>query len=363
MNSSPSNVPRTVETQQDVAIVIPTVGRPSLAPLLESLAVSAGPVPLQLIVVDDRARPDGPLPLGRLPARLTSPLRIVHSGGRGPAAARNTGWRAGDASWIAFLDDDVIVGPSWLGDLADDIAHARGDVAGIQGVVRVPLPTDRRPTDWERGTAGLANAKWITADMAYRCDVLREVGGFDERFRHAFREDSDIALRVLDAGYSIASGRRTIVHPVRPTPWHTSIGQQRGNADDALMRRLHGRGWAKRSGSPPGRRLRHAGITGAAIAALGGLVARQPRAALLAGALWATGTGEFAWARIGPGPASANEVGKMLITSVVIPPLAVGHWLAGVVRHRHEQPRTPRALPDSSVSGAGAPAKPVSVPA
>ena len=30
--------------------------------------------------------------------------------------------------------------------------------AGSQGRLRVPLPADRRPTDWERGTAGLADA-------------------------------------------------------------------------------------------------------------------------------------------------------------------------------------------------------------
>ncbi len=35
---------------------------------------------------------------------------------------------------------------------------APATVAGSQGRVRVPLPEDRRPTDWERGTAGLATA-------------------------------------------------------------------------------------------------------------------------------------------------------------------------------------------------------------
>ncbi len=68
--------------------------------------------------------------------------------------------------------------------------------------------------------------------MAYRTDVLRRVGGFDERFPRAFREDADLALRVLDAGYGLVQGERRTQHPVRPAGWWASLHQQRGNADD-----------------------------------------------------------------------------------------------------------------------------------
>ena len=81
-------------------------------------------------------------------------------------------------------------------------------------MLTVPLPEHRRPTDWERTVAGLADARWATADMAYRREALAAVGGFDERFPRAYREDSDLALRVLDAGYEIRSGRRA-----RRSPW------------------------------------------------------------------------------------------------------------------------------------------------
>ncbi|MGW2262586.1 transferase, partial [Streptomyces sp. NPDC001780] len=57
-------------------------------------------------------------------------------------------------------------------------------------------------------------------------------------------------------------------------------------------------------------------------------------AAAVAGALWVLGTAEFARARIAPGPRTTAEVSTMLCTSVLIPPLAVGHRLAGLVRHR-----------------------------
>ena len=44
--------------------------------------------------------------------------------------------------------------------------------------------------------------------MAYRRDVLAAVGGFDERFPRAYREDADLGLRVVGAGWRIVRGAR-----------------------------------------------------------------------------------------------------------------------------------------------------------
>ncbi|NES35223.1 transferase, partial [Micromonospora sp. PPF5-17] len=46
------------------------------------------------------------------------------------------------------------------------------------------------------------------------------------------------------------------------------------------------------------------------------------------------GTAEFARARIAPGPRAADEIATMLVTSALIPPLAVAHWLRGWWRAR-----------------------------
>jgi HAD superfamily hydrolase (TIGR01662 family) len=119
---------------------------------------------------------------------------------------------------------------------------------------------------------------------------------------------------------------------------------QAGNADDVLMRRLHGPGWRERADAPLGRRPRHLAVTAAALTAVGLAAARRPRAALAAALAWAAGTGEFAWARIAPGPRDRAEVTTMLATSALIPPLATWHVLRGAVRHRRVRPW--RGLPD-----------------
>ena len=120
-------------------LVIPTVGRPSLHALLRSLAAADGPDPIEVIVVDDR--PGDPPPL-EVEAPL--PVRLLRSGGSGPAGARNVGWRAATTPWVSFVDDDVLLDPDWLALLADDLATDE-DVVAVQGRVTVPLPTDRAP--------------------------------------------------------------------------------------------------------------------------------------------------------------------------------------------------------------------------
>ena len=322
------------------AIVIPTIGRPSLRVLLDSLLRSAqatGAAVPSLVVVDDRLDPQ-PLNLPSLPTEVS----VRHSHGRGPAAARNVGWRAVDADWVAFLDDDVVVSEPWLADVLRDLSQQPPTVGGVQGRIFVPLPADRRPTDWERGTAGLETSKWITADMAYRTDVVRRVGGFDEQFPRAFREDADLALRVLDAGYTLVSGERRTQHPVRPAGWWASLHQQRGNADDVRMDRKHGRGWRRRAEAPLGRRPLHLLTTALALTVPVAGVLRRRKVATAGAAGWEILTADFSWRRIRPGPRDRVEVLKLLTTSVAIPPAATWHWTRALLRHERPGPGAAR---------------------
>jgi GT2 family glycosyltransferase len=311
----------------DYSVVVPTAGRPTLARLLHSLADTSGPRAARIVIADDRPRSS----TAALEPTTALPLEVVRSHGRGPAAARNAGARAAHSEWIVFLDDDVIVPPEWGRLLASDLAEARSSTAAIQGHIEVPLPRDRRPTDWERNVKGLEKARWATADMAYRRSVLMELGGFDERFSHAYREDTDLGLRTVRAGYSIELGRRCVVHPVGPSSALKSVVLQRGNADDALMRALHGRGWRVAGGVPPGRRPRHLLVSASGVAAVVAAWRRRRRPARWAATAYALGVAELAWARIAPGPRTPSEVITMIATSSLLPEAASYHWLRGAV--------------------------------
>lgn len=299
-------------------IVIPTSGRPSLATLVDAIG------PDGVIVVDDRRDRSHPLPV--------SGVRVLAGPARGPAAARNAGWRAVRSEWVVFLDDDVVPPPGWREALARDLAAA-GGAGATQG--RVVVPVGERPTDWERNVAGLETAQWATADMAYRREALAAVGGFDERFPRAYREDADLGLRVTGAGWEIVRGLRYVVHPVGAAPASISLRKQAGNADDVLMRRLHGRGWRARAGVPAGRRPRHLAT---AAAGLGAITLRSKWLA----AAWLAGTAELAWARIKPGPRTPREVVTMAWTSAAMPFWATGWWLRGLLGAPAGQAPRPR---------------------
>jgi histidinol-phosphate phosphatase family protein len=345
-------------------VVVPTIGRPCLQECLDALAkaVSADDfAPRQIVLADDRRDTPDPLPV-MVPAELADLVTEVTLEGRGPASARNAGWRAAVPSeWVVFLDDDVQVAPEWAQQLTADLADAAPDVGGVQGVIEVPWPYGSRPADSQRATLGLAGAPWITADMAYRRAALADAGGFDERFPRAYREDSDLALRVRVLGWSLRRGRRRSEHLVRPAnPW-ASIRAQAGNADDAVMRRQHGPGWRRRAGAAAGRRRAHLATCalGAGVVLLAGVAAAQRRigtgrgtgvarggafarlAATACAAGWLGLTAEFAARRIAAGPRTWREAGAMLATSVAIPPLAARHWLAGTWRARDAGPWPP----------------------
>jgi histidinol-phosphate phosphatase family protein len=329
-------------------LVVPTAGRASLGALLAALGSSSGPRARTLVLVDDRRRPDRDGLAASVPGGVAGSVVVVATGGRGPAAARNAGWRAASAPWVAFLDDDVMPAADWSELLAADLRSLPEDVAASQGRVRVPLPAGRRPTDWERNVAGLEHARWATADMAFRRAALAGAGGFDERFPRAYREDADLGLRLRAAGWAIVRGARTVEHPVGEAgPW-VSVRKQAGNADDPLMRALHGAGWREAAGAPRGRLRAHAATTAAGVAALGLVAAGRRGAAALAGGAWLAGTGELAWRRIAPGPRTAREVATMLATSVALPPVAAFHAVAGRARVRAllaDAARAPRLAP------------------
>ena len=329
------------------SVVVPTVGRPSLDVLLRSLVgqdwSGAGSEPVSIDICDDRPL-TSTVPL--TPPELPWPSRVVRTGGRGPAAARNAGWRATHETWVAFLDDDVVLPSGWAGAFVDDLCAADGSVAGTQARLHVPLPDGRRPTDWERNTAGLEHARWATADMAFRRVALEQVHGFDERFPRAFREDADLALRVRTAGWRLVRGSRSTHHPVRPADDRVSVRVQAGARDDALMRALHGRRWRELAETGRGRFAWH--VVTVAAAAGGALLAvsgrRRPAAAALAA--WSVLTADFAVRRIVPGPrpgepGAAAEWRRMAWTSVVIPFAAVVHRLRGTLAHRRAAPWRP----------------------
>lgn len=162
----------------------------------------------EIIVVDDGSTDDTPAILEGFAAR--SPVRttvVTHERNAGPAAARNAGLRAATGEVIAFTDADCEVAPDWL-----ERGLARLDAEDAPAAVEGRTDPKGDPGTLTHQMINEHGGLFMTCNMLYRRTVLDAVGGFDERFRLAFLEDSDVAFAVLDAGEQIAFAPDVLVH-------------------------------------------------------------------------------------------------------------------------------------------------------
>jgi hypothetical protein len=154
------------------------------------------------VVIATRDRPDR---LGALLESLDAQEPAVEivvvedTDGRGPAAARNIGWRRSTGELVCFLDDDVIVVPGWASALLD--AHTANPDAVLQGRTE-PHPDEAPHQDAFSRSRAVTAFDWNypTCNIAYPRALLERLGGFDEAYRHASAEDTDLGWRAREAG-------------------------------------------------------------------------------------------------------------------------------------------------------------------
>lgn len=317
----------------NVSVVVPTYRRPDL--LMRCLtALLAQTLPAdryEILVCDDGPDPAVQSLLERVAREHGRPLRYLPvTATQGPAGARNQGWRAARAPVVAFTDDDTVPDPGWL---EAGLAAMAPGVDAVTGRVIMPLPDP--PTDYERDAGRLGQAEFVTANCFLRREALERLGGFDERYSQAWREDSDLHFSLLEQGCRIERAPQAIVvHPFRPVRFAAGLSMQRKVMFDALLYRKHGQYYRQRiRRRPPWLYLL---ITGAALAVPVCLLAGWPAAAALAAGAWLALTLGFFLRRLRGTARSARNVADLALTSALIPLLSifwriVGAWRFGRV--------------------------------
>ena len=335
-DAAPAAAHESAPAHPRVSVVVPTCGRPVLlARCVDALLVQTlDPAQWELLIVDDghgeetvayfealRARTRG-----RPAVRYLRPDAPPRSG---PAGARNRGWQAARGAVIAFTDDDTVPDRDWL---RQGLYAMGAGPPAVRGKVEVPVPG--RLTDHGRMTQGLASAEFVTANCFVRRDVLQQLGGFDDRFRRAWREDSDLHFKLLRAYGEVPAAPLAVVqHPVREAPWGVSCAQQANAMFDALLYKKHPQLYRAKMGrlhAPPA----YYGIVLGSFAGVACLLAGWALAAVLA-FMAVLGLGaRLAVRRLDGTARDPRHVAEMLATSFAIPFLALYWRLRGAWRFR-----------------------------
>jgi GT2 family glycosyltransferase len=204
--------------------------------------------PRQVYVVDDGST-DATADVARAQG-----VQVVRGGGRGAAAARNVGLRAGGGELVAFLDAHSVAASDWLRLMVAALREPR--VGGCQSWIdsrsldtRVQryldasgaLENERVLDDSLRGARNLY--PWIlTCNCLYRRAAVEEVGGFNEAMLAC--EDVELAWRVVLCGFQLAYVPAARLTHYDASPWRHFVRKGfrygRGAAQLARCYRPHG---------------------------------------------------------------------------------------------------------------------------
>jgi glycosyltransferase involved in cell wall biosynthesis len=248
---------------------------------------------------------------------------------KGPAAARNAGWRMAGAELIAFTDDDCMPDSHWL----ENIWKAWRSEKEMVYTGRIIVPISARPTDFERNTAQLEKAEFVTANCVCTRAALEKTGGFDERFEAAWREDSDLEFRLMLSQIPIKHlPQAIVVHPVRKASWGISIKEQRKNVFNALLYKKFPKLYRQKIQRSPAWNY-YVMIT-AVVLALILLASREYVSAFIALSVWFALLFLFIRKRLAYTTHSWSHIGEMIMTSAAIPFVATYWSLYGAWRYK-----------------------------
>jgi GT2 family glycosyltransferase len=158
----------------------------------EVLVVADGEAPLQF------ESPDG------LEARL-----VVRPRG-GPGAARNAGALEARGRWLAFVDDDCVPDPDWLGALEKALDAHPG--AAVRGRILNSLERNAYSDASQVVIEYLsATREYVpTMNFAIDAEAFAQAGGFDETFVRT-GEDRDFSARWAASGRDVVSAGDAVI--------------------------------------------------------------------------------------------------------------------------------------------------------
>ena len=194
-------------------------------------------VNFEIIVINDGSRDDS--------ANIAKDfgVTLISTENRGLSSARNTGMQAATGEIVVYLDDDAYPDRDWLTYLAEAFRVSNHAVIGGPNIAPagdgdVAECVMNAPGGPIHVLISDSTAEHVPGcNMAFRKNCLKELGGFDARFRTA-GDDVDICWRVQQRGWTIGFCPGAVVWHHRRNSIFTYWKQQKGyGAAEALLER------------------------------------------------------------------------------------------------------------------------------
>ncbi len=203
--------------QYHVAVVIPARDRPDLLEeCLSSLAKQDFPLQeCEILICDDGSTWDLQPGINKFVQSIPH-LRTLKQKAKGPAAARNLGFRSSKADIFVCVDSDIICEKDFLRRIIRALEFNLNWVAA-QGRVLPKGNIDSLLFDAPRSDGHA----YLSGATAYRADALIRAGGFDEMFPFPACEDAELAARLLQFGEYGYVHEAVVYHPSRPVTFRT----------------------------------------------------------------------------------------------------------------------------------------------
>jgi hypothetical protein len=159
----------------------------------------------------------------RILERWRGTIRIASCPVENLSISRNIGLRLARKDLVAFIDDDAVPEPDWLDQLTAGFTgpaiaavggfiRDQGGVAFQHQLIIANRFGDARSAAPPEAPSG--NGEYFSptgTNVCLRRDCLAEIGGFDETFTY-FLEETDVNLRLIERGWSIAYAPEAEVH-------------------------------------------------------------------------------------------------------------------------------------------------------
>lgn len=197
----------------------------------------------EVIIIDASSTGDTIEMLCTLSSKFNFKFKSLKVEPKNISFSRNRSIKLASGSIIAFLDDDAIPPPEWLEQLLLTYSLHGDKCAGVGGTVR-DVTRPGHPLQFRRGISSVLsemipirssdalsynqpNGFWYNgfmgANSSFRKELLEKINGYDEFFEY-FLDETDVCLRLLQAGYELHYSNVVVDH--YPQPSHNRIDQK-----------------------------------------------------------------------------------------------------------------------------------------